>query len=79
MQSILVLVVLASVLSCALTLDIALDQRWQLWKQIYNKQYFAVEEHIRYDIWKNDLGVYTYWLEMNKYADMVNFSSHLIL
>jgi hypothetical protein len=50
MQSILVLAILALAFSYALTLDMTLNQRWQLWKETHNKQYFAVEEYVRYDI-----------------------------
>ncbi len=50
MQSVLVLPVLALAFSCALALDVTLDQRWQLWKETHNKEYSHVEQYVRYDI-----------------------------
>ncbi len=85
MQFILLLAVLALTFNCTLAVHSKLDVQWRLWKETYNKQYSDVEEHIRRAIWEDnlkkvqehnhqaDLGVYTYWLGMNKYADMVNF------
>ncbi|CAF1033451.1 unnamed protein product [Rotaria sordida] len=67
---------------CTLALDITLNQHWKLWKETHNKHYSDVEEHIRRAIWESnlkqvqkhnlqaDLGVYTYWLGMNKFADL---------
>jgi hypothetical protein len=84
MQFILLLAVLALTFNCTLAVHSKLDVQWSLWKKTYNKQYSDVEEHIRRAIWEDnlkkvqehnhqaDLGVYTYWLGMNKYADMVN-------
>jgi len=55
---------------------------WNLWKQTHNKAYSAVEEQLRRVTWEGnlkkvqehnlqaDLGVHTYWLGMNKFADM---------
>jgi len=82
MQSISVLAVLALALTCTLALDVTLNQHWKLWKDSNNKRYNDVEESVRRAIWesnlkkvqdhnlKADLGVHTYWLGMNKYADM---------
>jgi cathepsin L len=81
MQSISILV-LALAFSCTLALDVTLDHQWKLWKETNNKRYVNAEEHVRRAIWesnlkkvqehnlKADLGVHTYWLGMNKYADM---------
>jgi len=82
MQSISVLAVLAIAFSCTLALDVTLSEHWQLWKGAYNKQYSDAQEHVRRAIWEDnlkkvqehnlqaDLGVHTYWLGMNAYADM---------
>jgi cathepsin L len=79
MQSILIL---ALALSCTLAIDVKLNEQWKLWKGVYNKQYSDSEEHVRRAIWESnlqkvndhniqaDLGVYTYWLGMNAYADL---------
>jgi len=84
MQSISVLAVLAIAFSCTLALDVTLNQQWKLWKDGNNKRYSNVEEQIRRDIWENnlkivqdhniraDLGVHSYWLGMNKFADLTN-------
>jgi len=84
MQSISVLAVLALAFSCTLALDVTLNQHWKLWKSTHNKQYFDGEEHVRRAIWESnlqkvqehnlqaDLGVHTYWLGMNKFADLTN-------
>jgi cathepsin L len=65
-----------------LALDVTLTQHWKLWKEANNKRYSDAEEHVRRAIWEGnlkkvqehnlqaDLGVHTYWLGMNKYADM---------
>jgi cathepsin L len=82
MQSISVLAVLALAFSCTLAFDVKLDQHWKLWKEANNKQYSVAEETIRRGIWESnlnkvqehnleaDLGVHTFWLGMNAYADM---------
>ncbi|CAF2471652.1 unnamed protein product [Rotaria sp. Silwood2] len=82
MQSISTLAILALALSCTLALDVTLNQHWKLWKETNNKRYSDAEEHVRRAIWESnlkvvrdhnlqaDLGVHTYWLGMNKYADM---------
>jgi len=82
MQSISVLAVLAIAFGCTLALDVTLDEHWNLWKGTYNKQYSNAEEGLRRAIWESnlnkvnehniqaDLGVYTYWLGMNAYADL---------
>ncbi|CAF0851886.1 unnamed protein product [Adineta steineri] len=82
MQSISVLAVLAVAFSCTLALDVTLNQHWKLWKEANNKRYNDAEEHVRRATWEGnlktvqqhnlqaDLGVHTYWLGMNKYADM---------
>jgi len=82
MQSISVLAVLAIAFSCTLALDVTLNQHWQLWKSTNNKLYSDADEHVRRGIWesnlklvqdhnlKADLGVHTFWLGMNKYADL---------
>jgi len=82
MQSISVLAILAVAFSCTLALDVKLNQHWKLWKETNNKLYSDAEEHVRRAIWESnlkkvqqhnlqaDLGVHTYYLGMNKYADM---------
>jgi len=82
MQSISVLAVLALAFSCTLAIDVTLDQSWKLWKGAYTKQYSASEEAVRRAIWESnlqkvndhnieaDLGLHTYWLGMNAYADL---------
>jgi cathepsin L len=82
MQSISVLAVLAIAFSCTLALDVTLNQHWQSWKNANSKQYSDAEEHVRRAIWESnlnivqqhnleaDLGLHTYWLGMNAYADM---------
>jgi cathepsin L len=84
MQSFSVLAVLALAFSCTLAFDAKLDQSWNLWKTSFNKQYSNVEESVRRAIWESnlkivqehnleaDLGLHTYWLGMNAYADMTN-------
>jgi cathepsin L len=84
MQSISVLAVLALAFTCTLAIDANLNQAWNLWKSTHNKQYSNVEENVRRAIWENnlkiveshnleaDLGVHTFWLGMNAYADMTN-------
>jgi cathepsin L len=84
MQSFSVLAVLALAFSCTLAFDAKLDEQWNLWKISNNKQYSNVEESVRRAIWEDnlkivqthnleaDLGVHTYWLGMNAYADMTN-------
>jgi len=69
--------VLALAFSCTLALD-----HWNLWKSTHNKQYSDVEESVRRGIWESnlkkvqqhnleaDLGVHTFWLGMNAYADL---------
>ncbi|CAF3428701.1 unnamed protein product [Rotaria socialis] len=82
MQSISVLAVLVLAFSCTLALDVTLNQYWKLWKEANNKHYSNAEEDIRRITWESnfekvkthnlqaDLGVHTYWLEMNKFADL---------
>jgi len=82
MQSISVLAVLALAFSCTLAIDVTLDQHWNMWKQTHNKQYSNVEEQVRRITWESnlkkvqehnlhaDMGVHTFWLGMNKFADM---------
>jgi cathepsin L len=82
MQSISVLAILALAFTCTLAIDVTLNRHWQLWKSANNKQYSDAEEHVRRGIWESnlqkvqdhnlqaDLGVHTYWLGMNKFADM---------
>jgi len=84
MQSLSVLAVLALAFTCTLAFDAGLNQPWQLWKATHNKQYSKVEELVRRAVWESnlkivdnhnleaDLGVHTYWLGMNAYADMTN-------
>jgi len=81
MKFISVLAVLALAFSCTLAVD---DRHWELWKGVHNKQYSDAEELVRRAIWESnlkyvenhnleaDLGVHTYWLGMNAYADMTN-------
>jgi len=82
MHSISVLAVLALAFSCTLALDVSLTQHWKMWKELHNKRYTDAQEHVRRAIWETnlksvqkhnyeaDLGLHTYWLGMNKYADL---------
>ncbi|CAF1476295.1 unnamed protein product [Rotaria sp. Silwood1] len=82
MQSISILTIVMLALSCTLARDVTLNEQWNLWKDAYNKRYSNAEEHLRRAIWENnlkiveehnlqaDLGVHTYWLGMNEYADL---------
>jgi len=82
MQSISVLAVFALAFSCTLAIDVTLNQQWNLWKQTNNKQYSNAEEQVRRVTWESnlkivqehnleaDLGVHTFWLGMNAYADL---------
>jgi len=82
MQSVSVLAVLALAFSCTLALDVTLDKHWGLWKQTHNKNYAGAEEHLRRATWednlkkvqehnlKADMGVHTFWLGMNHFADL---------
>ncbi|CAF2449939.1 unnamed protein product [Rotaria sp. Silwood2] len=82
MQTISLLAVLALAFSCTLAYDVTLNQHWKLWKELHNKRYTDAEEHVRRATWESnlkkvrehnlqaDLGVHTYWLGMNKFADM---------
>jgi cathepsin L len=84
MQSLSVLAVIALAFSCTLAFDAKLDQEWNLWKSSFNKQYSNVEESVRRAAWEDnlkivqqhnleaDLGVHTFWLGMNAYADLTN-------
>jgi len=81
MQSISVLAVLA-LACCTLAIDVSLNDQWRLWKSVYNKQYSGAEENVRRAAWEAnleivnahnleaDLGVHTFWLGMNAYADL---------
>jgi len=82
MQSISVLAVLAIAFSCTLALDVTLNEQWKLWKNVNNKRYGDAQEQVRRDIWETnlkivqdhniqaDLGVHSYYLGMNKFADL---------
>jgi len=82
MQSVSVLAVLALVFSCTLAFDATLNKHWNLWKQNNGKIYSSVEEDVRRAAWEDnlnivqvhnleaDLGVHTYYLGMNKFADL---------
>jgi len=82
MQSVSVLAVLALAFSCTLAFDATLDTPWNLWKQINGKIYSSVEEDVRRAAWEDnlkivrahnlqaDLGVHSYTLGMNKFADL---------
>lgn len=82
MHTVSILAVFALALSCTLAFDVTLNKHWKLWKETHNKLYFDSEEHVRRATWENnlntvqqhnlqaDLGVHTYWLGMNKYADL---------
>jgi cathepsin L len=84
MHSVSVLAIIALAFSCALALDVSLDNAWKTWKNVHNKQYSTSEERLRREIWESnlqivndhnieaDLGLHTYWLGMNAYADMTN-------
>jgi len=82
MHSISVLAVLALAFSCTLATDVTLDRHWKLWKDANNKRYVNAEEQVRRATWESnlkkvhehnlqaDLGVHTFYLGMNKYADL---------
>jgi cathepsin L len=82
MQSVSVLAVLALAFSCTLAFDVTLDKYWDLWKQVNGKIYSSVENDVRRTAWEDnlkivqdhnlqaDLGVHTFWLGMNKFADL---------
>jgi cathepsin L len=65
-----------------LALDPTLNRQWNLWKAANNKAYSDDEESVRRAVWEGnlkkvqdhnlqaDLGVYTFWLGMNKFADL---------
>jgi cathepsin L len=84
MQSVSVLAVFALAVSCTLALDATLNQNWNLWKQVNNKLYSGAEEEVRRATWESnlklvqkhnleaDLGAKTYWLGMNKFADLTS-------
>ncbi|GAB1599398.1 cathepsin L1-like [Argonauta hians] len=65
--------------------DNFLDESWQTYMKVFNKKYDGVEaEFVRRVIWEKnlqyvtkhnieaDLGIHTYWLGMNEYADLEN-------
>jgi cathepsin L len=82
MQIVSVLAVFALVLSCTLAVNVELNQYWKGWKELHGKRYLDAEEHVRRAIWENnlklvqshnlmaDLGQHTYWLKVNKFADL---------
>jgi cathepsin L len=82
MQAVSVLAVLVLAFSCTLAIDVTLNQHWNTWKKLHSKQYSDAEEQLRRVTWesnlkkvqdhnlKADLGVHSYWLGMNKFADM---------
>ncbi|CAF4270110.1 unnamed protein product, partial [Adineta steineri] len=84
MRSISILVLIVLALSSTWTRDITINQQWKLWKNQFNKSYTNVEERLRRTIWgKNleiveehnrqaDLGLHTYRLGMNQFADLTN-------
>jgi len=84
MHTVSFLVVLALGLSCTLAFDVTLNKHWKLWKELHGKRYFDAEEHVRRATWEAslklvqdhnilaDLGEHTYWLKMNKFADMTS-------
>jgi hypothetical protein len=47
MHSISILVILALAFSCTLTLDVKLNEQWNIWKQTNNKRYSIDEEQVR--------------------------------
>jgi len=81
MHKLSVLAVLA-LACCTLAIDVSLNDQWNLWKSTYNKQYSVAEENVRRVAWEDnlaivnshnleaDLGVHTFWLGMNTYADL---------
>jgi cathepsin L len=84
MHSVSVLAIVALAFSCALAIDVSLDNAWNTWKIVHGKQYSAGEELLRRAIWEDnlnivqshnleaDIGLHTFWLGMNAYADMTN-------
>jgi cathepsin L len=65
-----------------LAIDVSLNQQWNMWKKNNNKQYSNTEDQVRRVAWENnlkivqqhnlqaDLGVHTFYLGMNKFADL---------
>ncbi|CAF0719827.1 unnamed protein product [Adineta steineri] len=84
MRSILILVLIAFTLSSTCARDIILNRQWNLWKNQFNKSYTNVEERLRRMIWEKnlklveehnlraDLGLHSYRLGMNQFADLTN-------
>ncbi|CAF3862364.1 unnamed protein product [Adineta steineri] len=84
MRSILILVLIAFTLSSTCARDIILNRQWNLWKNQFNKSYTNVEERLRRMIWEKnlklveehnlraDLGLHSYRLGMNQFADLAN-------
>jgi len=73
------------VVARAAKMELEYQTQWEAYKTEHKKAYETpMEELARYHIWKNhfeivnqhnmfaDKGVYTYWLSMNKYADLHN-------
>lgn len=61
----------------------SLDQGWKLFKNRHGKQYSAVDEEVRRTIWEEnvrmiqkhnleaDLGLHTFTMKVNQFADIV--------
>ncbi|KAL3886617.1 hypothetical protein ACJMK2_026601 [Sinanodonta woodiana] len=74
--------ILAGLVALGLSINIELDNEFEIYKATYNKNYAPEEELMRRAIWEQNLqrvqqhnleadrGVHTYWLGMNEYADM---------
>lgn len=50
MQSVSILAVIALACSCALAIDVTLNDHWKLWKEYHKKRYSDTEELHRYVI-----------------------------
>ena len=68
----------------------SLDQGWKLFKNLHGKQYNSVDEEARRTIWEEngrmiqkhnleaDLGLHTFTMKVNQFADLVRVLSYLI-
>ncbi|UJR11424.1 hypothetical protein I4U23_015604 [Adineta vaga] len=84
MRSILILVLVAFTLSSTWARSMTINRQWKVWKSQFDKSYTNVEERLRRTIWEKnlelveehnrqaDLGLHTYRLGMNQFADLTN-------
>ncbi|CAF1474601.1 unnamed protein product, partial [Adineta ricciae] len=84
MQSTLILVLVTLALSSTCIRSMTVNGQWKAWKNQFQKSYTNVEERLRRMIWEKnlelveehnrraDLGLHTYRLGMNQFADLTN-------